>query len=114
MATNYAVITRGTTPTVKCIVTDADGTAINLAGYTCFFSIGRIKNPQLTVSNEQMEIDGNMVLVTLTQEQTLALKTGDTYMQLRAIDGDTAIATDTKPIHVADIIHNGVITDVTQ
>lgn len=107
-----ATIYRGTTPTITCTVTDDDGQALDLTGYTVFFSIGKAANAQLTVTNDQMTITGNVVEVTLTQAQTLALNKGETMMQLRAVDGFTAIATETEPLTIAPIIQDGEIEDV--
>lgn len=104
-------IYRGTTPTITCTVTDDAGDAIDLTGYTVYFSIGKASNPQLTVTNDQMEISANVVNVTLTQAQTLALSKGETLMQLRAIDGTTAIATETASLTIAPIIYDEVIED---
>lgn len=106
-------IYRGTTPTITCTVTDDEGNTLDLTGYTLYFSIGKAKNPQLTVTNGQMSVTSSAAAVTLTQEQTLALKKGDTYMQLRGVDGDVAIATEMDPLTVADIIYEEEIEDVT-
>lgn len=106
-----AEIYRGTTPTITCTVTDDDGEAIDLTGHTVYFSIGKPGKDLLTVTNDQMTIDGNTVDVQLTQEQTLALPKGDTTMQLRAIDGTTAIATGAVELTVQPIIHDDAIED---
>lgn len=109
-----ATVIRGTTPTITCNVTDDGGQAIDLTGYTLFFSIGKPTRPQLTVTNDQMTISGGTVAVTLTQEQTLALNAGETLMQLRMVDGTTALATLMKQVTIAPIIYNGEIEDVVE
>ena len=107
-----AEIYRGTTPTITCTVTDAEGHAVDLTGHTCFFSIGKPGKPLLTVSNSQMVIAGGTVAVTLTQEQTLALPKGTTTMQLRAVDDGVAIATEAEELNVMPVIYEEEIDDV--
>jgi len=104
-----ASITRGTTPSPSFTV------PLNLEGYTCQLSIGLIHQPWLTVDNAQMSAtygeSSSTLVFTLTQKQTLRLKAGKAYVQLRLISGDTALATHPAEISIVDIVKDGVITD---
>ncbi len=104
-------IFRGTTPTISVTVN------LDLTGYTCYLAIGRRANhAQVVVDNTQMTItvDAGVstLAYTLTQEQTLSLSEGDAQMQLRIIDGDTALASEWVSVSIGGILQDGVITDV--
>lgn len=104
-----AGITRGTTPTVTVRV------PMDLEGWTCLLSIGKkARTPYVTVDNSQMVASyGNesVLVYTLTQRQTLDCKAGKALVQLRLIDGDTAIATDMGEVEIFDVVKDGVISD---
>jgi hypothetical protein len=103
-------IFRGTTPTITVTVN------LDLTGYTCYLSIGRKSNQaRVTAKNDQMEmsVEGNVstLAYTLTQDQTLALSEGEAQMQLRVIEGDTALASEWVPVTIGGILQNGKIDD---
>lgn len=104
-----AGITRGTTPTITVRV------PMNLEGWTCLLSIGKkARTPYVTVDNSQMVAsygDESVLVYTLTQKQTLACKAGKALVQLRLIDGNTAVASDMGEVEIFDIVKDGVITD---
>ena len=104
-----AGITRGTTPTITVRV------PMNLEGWTCLLSIGqRARKPYVTVDNSQMVAsygDESVLAYTLTQKQTLLCKAGKALVQLRLIDGDTAVASDMGEVEIFDIVKDGVISD---
>lgn len=102
-------ITRGTTPTIEVVV-EAD-----LTDFTCDLSIGRYGKPFFTADNEQMTFtyadDVSTCAFRLTQEQTLACKPGETFMQIRAIKDNDAIATEPIAIEVLNVIEQSIIED---
>lgn len=105
-----ATITRGTTPTITVTV------PMDLTGYTCYLTVGKkAGTPWLTADNAQMEAtygETSTLAFTLTQEQTLACKAGAAVVQLRVIEGTTALATDMAEVTIADVIKGGEIEDV--
>lgn len=104
-----AGITRGTTPSITVTV------PMDLTGYTCILSIGKKqRTPYVTVDNAQMTAtygETSTLVFTLTQKQTLACKAGTAYVQLRLIDGDTALASTMSEMEVYDIVKDGEIVD---
>lgn len=110
MDTRKAGITRGTTPSISVTV------PMDLTGWTCYFSIGKkIHTPYLTADNSQMSAsygETSTLVFTLTQEQTLSCKAGVAYVQLRLINGDTALASTIGEIEIFDIVKDGEIADV--
>lgn len=110
MADEKVGITRGTTPSIPVTV------PMDLTGYTCYLSIGRKpRAPYFTADNSQMTAiygETSTLVFTLTQEQTLACKAGTAYVQLRLIDGDTALASTMGEITVFDVVKDGEIEDV--
>lgn len=110
MADGVPTITRGTTPSITVVV------PMDLTGYSCYLSVGkRARHPWLTADNEQMEAEcgeeSSTLVFTLTQEQTLACDPGKAYVQLRLIEGDTAVASEMAEVRIADVIKDGEITD---
>lgn len=87
----------------------------DLTGYTCILSIGKKNAPVIKVDNSQMTMsvsEGVTTLVyTLSQEQTLRLKEGQTHIQLRAINGDTAVGWNMVEALVLPVIDQAVIVD---
>ena len=109
-----ATVYRGTTPTVICTV-DMD-----LTDYSCYMAFGtKAGKPYFVVDNTQMdfsvdtsgETPVSTLEYTLTQEQTLKCKAGKTYVQLRVIKNDTALATQWGELVIGDVIEDGVIHD---
>lgn len=105
-----AGITRGTTPIIAITA------PMDLTGYTCFLSIGKVPGePYVTVGNDQMTVEygeQTKLAYTLTQEQTLACSAGAAYIQLRIVDDGVALASVMAEIEVLDVIQGGVIVDV--
>lgn len=59
-------------------------------------------------------VDGNLIVIPLTQEDTLAMKAGLTtpvFVQLRGLIGETAVATSISRLVLGDILKEGVIPD---
>lgn len=110
MADDVVGITRGTTPSITVSV------PMNLEGYTCYLSVGKkLHAPYFTADNSQMSAiydETSTLVFNLTQEQTLACKPGAAYIQLRFIEGSTALASTIGTIEVFDIVKDGAIEDV--
>lgn len=109
-----ATIYRGTTPTVTCTV------EMDLTDYSCYLAFGaKAHKPYFVVDNEQMtltvdtsgETPVSTLDYTLTQEQTLICKAGKSYVQLRVIKDDVALATDWGELTIGDVIEDGEIHD---
>ena len=98
---------RGTTPTITLTV-DAD-----ISDWTIYATFQSGAN-EITLDNERLTVsytqDKTTVLCTLTQEETLKLN-GVCEVQIRAIKGGTAIATDIQTVDVGRIILEGVINE---
>lgn len=109
MADENVGITRGTTPSIPVTV------PMNLEGYTCYLSIGKkARAPYFTADNSQMTAtygDTSVLIFTLTQEQTLSCKPGNALVQLRLIDGETALASTMCEVKIFDVIKDGEIED---
>ena len=59
-------------------------------------------------------VDGQVITVPLSQEDTLKMKAGGATpvrVQIRALIGETAIATSISQFTVADVLKEGVIPD---
>ena len=97
---------RGTTPTITCKITGAD-----LSGSNIYITIQQ-GGTEITILNPTVETteDGCIMVITLTQEQTLRLKKGVADIQIRWVDPNgTALATNVAQITVEKILRDGVI-----
>lgn len=105
-------IMRGTTPTITCNV-DA-----NLSGYTCYLEFGQPNTPNVRVENPTVTTSGSTSTVrfTMTQEETLKLKSGKNHVQLAAVNavgsGEVVVMTHLVDVRVYDPIRPKVIHDV--
>lgn len=99
---------RGTTPTLTLTV-DAD-----IVGWTVYASF-RTNGKVFTFENDRLQMtaedDVTTILLTLTQEETLAMH-GSAEVQIRAIKDGTAIATDIQRVDVGRILKDGVIDEL--
>ncbi len=99
---------RGTTPTLTLTV-DAD--ISDWTVYASFKSNGEV----FTFENDRLQMtaedDVTTILLTLTQEETLAMQ-GSAEVQVRAIKNGTAIATYIQRIDVDRILKDGVIDEL--
>lgn len=94
---------RGTTPTLTLTV-DTD-----LDGWTVYVTV-KSGCTSITVDDAPITVEDGVstILVTLSQEETLALR-DSAEIQLRAIKDGTAIATDIAKVDVGRILQDGVI-----
>lgn len=97
---------RGTTPTITIT---AEGLA-DIKVKKAFLTIKQ-QDTELTKTLDDIQIDGETITVTLTQEETLMF-TGDTNanLQIRVLsDSDTAYASQIVQVHIGNILKDGVI-----
>lgn len=100
---------QGTTPALVLRVKDKD-----LTEATIFASISTGKTNVFTKTGSDLTVttdDGDtLVVMTLTQNETLKLNTGDAEVQIRYIDGDgLAWATTKAKVRVKDVIYRNII-----
>lgn len=96
---------RGTTPTIVITVTGCDMGLFDRV----YIAIQQNGNT-IVKKMEDVRIEGNTVTLTLTQEETLSLQTGDVQIQMRARTGDgTAVASEIRTVPVDRILQEGVI-----
>ena len=99
---------RGTTPTLTLTV-DAD-----ISDWTVYASF-KTNGEVFTFENDRLQMtaedDVTTILLTLTQEETLAMQ-GSAEVQVRAIKNGTAIATDIQRVDVGRILKDGVIDEL--
>lgn len=101
---------RGTTPTITITVTsELDFTTIQQV-WVYISQQNKVKIDKL-ISDVSFDTEEHQILVTLTQEDTLALKANsDTLFQIRLLLNDgTALATIATKVDVLEIYKNGVI-----
>lgn len=101
---------RGTTPTLTLTV-DAE-----LVGWTCYVAL-RSGCKTVVVDGDRLTMEqsegSTTITLTLTQEETLAMRVGACEIQVRAAHNGTALATDIARIDVGQIIQDGEIGDGT-
>jgi hypothetical protein len=104
---------RGTTPTIPLVV------KADISDWTRFVTFlngdDKWADVLLDLGNDRQTAtleDGKTTIgVTLTQEETLSFEPGIVYVQVRAVKGATAVATESKPIEVEDVLREGVISE---
>ena len=91
------------------LIVDAD-----IADWTVYASF-KTNGEVYTFNNDRMQMtaedDVTTILLTLTQEETLAMH-GSAEVQVRAIKDGDAIATEVKRVDVGRIIKEGVIHEM--
>lgn len=99
---------RGTTPTLQFTISGDVAVSNIQEMWLTFAQFGEII---INKSRNEMEIDGNVVTVTLSQEETLKLKSGKQInMQLRILLTDgTALASGVKRFTIGDVLKDGKI-----
>lgn len=98
-------MTRGTTPSYK--ITFAD--EINLSDVDSFY-VTLKQDEQAKLTRKDPSVDGDSLVLTLTQEETLHFKEGMAFLQVRGkfTDG-TAFATKVIPVPVHKVLYDEVI-----
>lgn len=96
---------RGTTPTLKIYLMGIDPDELKNIYVTM-----KQRNIERTKTNKDIEIDGNVISVRLSQEDTLDFAAGVVSVQLRATThSGLAVASAIKNIKADDILKDGVI-----
>lgn len=97
---------RGTTPTLKIRVSGIDLKELE----TIYITIKQNKN-EVTKSGNEVTTDGDIIFITLSQEDTLKFCRSCAWVQMRAITVDgMAVASGIRMINIDDILKDGVIT----
>ena len=97
---------QGTTPTIQITINDIDLNEMQNI-YVVFKQNGYI----LKKESSDLDIEGNTISVSLSQEETLNFKEGTCNIQLRMITyGGIAMASPIKTVNVYSVLNNEVIT----
>jgi len=98
---------RGTTPTIQITLTNID-----VSSFDCIYlTLAQHHKELISKDKSQMEINGNVISVKLTQEDTLKLDVGIAKIQVRLAkeSGKIAIASEIVDVYVDSILKEGVI-----
>ena len=97
---------QGTTPTIQITINDIDLNEMQNI-YVVFEQNGYI----LKKDSSDLDIEGNVISVSLSQEETINFKEGTCNIQLRMITkGGVAIASPIKTTKVYRVLNKEVIT----
>lgn len=100
------IMRQGTTPTIQITINDIDLNEMQNI-YVVFEQNGYI----LKKDSSDLDIEGNVISVSLSQEETLNFKEGTCNIQLRMITkGGVAIASPIKTTKVYRVLNKEVIT----
>lgn len=100
------IMRQGTTPTIQITINDIDLNEMQNI-YVVFEQNGYI----LKKESSDLDIEGNTISVSLSQEETLNFKEGTCNIQLRMITkGGVAIASPIKTSKVYRVLNKEVIT----
>nr|DAT34245.1 MAG TPA: hypothetical protein [Caudoviricetes sp.] len=100
------IMRQGTTPTIQITINDIDLNEMQNI-YVVFEQNGYI----LKKESSDLDIEGNTISVSLSQEETLNFKEGTCNIQLRMITkGGVAIASPIKTTKVYRVLNKEVIT----
>ncbi len=100
------IMRQGTTPTIQITINDIDLNEMQNI-YVVFEQNGYI----LKKEQSDLDIEGNVISVLLSQEETLNFKEGTCNIQLRMITkGGVAIASPIKTTKVYRVLNKEVIT----
>ena len=102
---------RGTTPTIVITVqTELDLHQVSQV-WIYLSQQNKVKVDKL-ISNVTFDYDHRIINVTLSQEDTLALRAGEALFQIRLLlMDDTALATIASNVEVIEIYKDGVISE---
>lgn len=100
------IMRQGTTPTIQITINDIDLNEMQNI-YVVFEQNGYI----LKKESSDLDVEGNVISVLLSQEETLKFKEGTCNIQLRMITkGGVAIASPIKTTKVYRVLNKEVIT----
>lgn len=100
------IMRQGTTPTIQITINDIDLNEMQNI-YVVFEQNGYI----LKKESSDLDVEGNTISVSLSQEETLNFKEGTCNIQLRMITkGGVAIASPIKTTKVYRVLNKEVIT----
>lgn len=102
---------RGTTPTIVINVIDEIDLSRVIEIWVYFYQSGTVKiNKKL--EDVSFNVQDRQIILTLSQEDTLSLKAGESLFQIRMLlqDGN-ALATRESSVKINEIYKGGVITE---
>lgn len=103
-------ITRGTTPTILINIKD-NLDMDNIQQVWVYISQQNKVKVDKQIADVQIDTEKKQISVKLTQEDTLALKAGEGFFQIRVLLNDgTALATVANKILVVEIYKDGVMS----
>lgn len=102
---------RGTTPTYELVVEDAD-----ISSWSVIVTL-KAAHRRIDLSGERLTVEASteegaeqtVITFSLTQNETLSLREGKCEVQVRAVKGAQAVATDIGEIEVLPILLDGEI-----
>lgn len=106
------VIRRGSTPRITAkVIDDIELSSIKAVWLTVSQGIGEDKHIALDKVTSDLTINGRLVSVVLTQEETLSLVGGViSYIQIRLLDDeDIAYVSQQEFITIEDVLKGGVL-----
>lgn len=96
---------RGTTPTLKIRIKGAD-----LSEMENIYVTIKQEGKEVTKTGDEISIEGDMILVHLTQEDTLKFRQSCVWVQMRATTKDgLAVASNIRMLEMKDVLMDGVI-----
>ena len=103
-------LTRGTTPTIGLNIKDELDLSLVTEVWVYFSQQNKVKIDK-TIDDVTIDTENNKITLTLTQEDTLGLKSGDAIFQMRMLLQDgTALASKDSKVTVNEVYKGGVIT----
>lgn len=102
---------RGTTPTITITVKNDDIDLSTIEQVWIYVSQQNKVKIDKDIDDVTIDTGEKTITVKLTQEDTLALRAGDSFFQMRVLlSDDTALATIATKVTVLDVYKNGEIT----
>ena len=102
-------ITRGTTPLIPFEAKDFFDEDVDLSQVRVIWMTFEQEHIQITKRFPDVLIDGSLIRVKLSQENTLNLKEGNVEVQFRALLGNDAISSSIAVIKVLRILKEGLL-----
>ena len=97
---------RGTTPTLKIRIKGVD-----LSELENIYVTIKQSQKEITKTGYEITVDGDMLYVSLSQEDTLVFASSCAWVQMRATTKDgLAVASNIRMIKIEDVLKDGVIT----
>lgn len=103
--------TRGTTPTIEIIVKNEIDFSQVIQVWVYISQMNKVKVDK-EITDVTFDQPNNKMTVTLSQEDTLALKAGEALFQIRLLlQDETALATIASKITINEVYKGGIISE---